>query len=386
MLRSDVALGRALALWLTARDPRARVSQVVERFRASSTQALRRIAKGMAVFSRGAPPGRNLFRSGGFFLRASTPGRRKTDGCALRFGTVMDPTRVERGIFVTRLVDRRRLCREHFEITLSVENFPSARPGQFIQVLCRPPDAPHTAELGGRFLRRPFSIAGLTRSGHEIRLEIVGRVVGSGTTWLSERSVGAAVGVLGPLGRPFSTPAERSSAILIAGGVGIPPIRWLAEYFRACEIDCVTIVGARTRDLLPVTLVGVPSTNGTPVMCVDAFARHDIRTTVTTDDGSCGLRGRTTDALAGLFKKRSLPDGIRVAACGPPAMLRAVGRMCIERGVSCELALERVMGCGMGTCQSCVVRVKDASAEAGWRYALCCREGPIFEARQLSWA
>lgn len=298
----------------------------------------------------------------------------------------MNPTTVERGIFVTRLVDRRRLCREHFEITLSVENFPSARPGQFIQVLCRPPDAPHTVELGGGFLRRPFSIAGLTRSGRETRLEIVGRVVGSGTTWLSERSVGETVGVLGPLGRPFSVPADQSSAILIAGGVGMPPIRWLAEHFRGRGMDCVAIVGARTRDLLPVGSVGVPSTDGTPVMCVDAFARHDIPTTVTTDDGSCGLRGRTTDALAGLFKNHSSPDAIRVTACGPSAMLQAVGRMCIERGASCELALERVMGCGMGTCQSCAVRVKDASAEAGWRYALCCCEGPVFEARQLCWA
>jgi dihydroorotate dehydrogenase electron transfer subunit len=75
-----------------------------------------------------------------------------------------------------------------------------------------------------------------------------------------------------------------------------------------------------------------------------------------------------------------------IYACGPEAMLRAVARLGLERGIATQVCMERVMACGMGTCQSCVVRVHDSSAEDGWRYRLCCTDGPVFDAREIVWA
>ena len=73
-----------------------------------------------------------------------------------------------------------------------------------------------------------------------------------------------------------------------------------------------------------------------------------------------------------------------IYACGPEPMLEAIARLANANGVPCQLALERVMACGMGTCQSCVVRVIDSAADEGWRYALCCTEGPVFDSTQLT--
>ena len=74
-----------------------------------------------------------------------------------------------------------------------------------------------------------------------------------------------------------------------------------------------------------------------------------------------------------------------VYACGPEPMLHAVARLCERHSIPCELALERVMACGLATCQSCVVKVSDHRAIDGWRYALCCTEGPVFDASRLLW-
>lgn len=303
------------------------------------------------------------------------------------------------GSFLAGVVEQRDLCREHFEVILCVTDFPQARPGQFVQIRCG--GAPnngvpcaaerHSASdervtyRPGPMLRRPFSIAGITRHGDDSHLSIVGRVVGPGTAWLSALRAGQDVGILGPLGRGFTLPQKGETALLIAGGVGLPPIRWLAEALAAKGVEASAIIGAQTRELLAVHLDSEPCSQGEMTACVREFARHGIPTTVTTDDGSCGLAGRVTDAMRRFESGASSGAPDFVFACGPDAMLRGVGRWCLDRAIPCELALERVMGCGMGTCQSCVVTIHDATASDGWRYALCCREGPVFAANRLKW-
>src|SRR5438105_5028 len=105
------------------------------------------------------------------------------------------------GVFLTRVLRRRMLCREHFELTVVALDFPLAEPGQFLQVLCRPANGSgsHSAPL----LRRPFSIAGLRRVAGGTEIDLIGRIVGQGTAWLGERRADDIVNVLGPLGRPF---------------------------------------------------------------------------------------------------------------------------------------------------------------------------------------
>lgn len=289
------------------------------------------------------------------------------------------------GIFLTTVCGRRTLCREHFEITLRLPSFPKAAPGQFVNVLCRDAGAIAEDGAGGAMLRRPFSIGGLRCTNDGVEVDMMGRVVGPGTAWLDALRVGDEVSLLGPLGHGFTMPARGERALLIAGGVGLPPIRWFGEILRKDGVSCDVIYGAQTRDLLPVSLREEPSRDGDFSLCVEEFARDGIATSITTDDGSCGLHGRVTDSLARRLASESSPSSLRVYTCGPEPMLRAVARMCAERGLRCEAAMERVMGCGMGTCQSCVVAVKDAGSAEGRRYALCCREGPVFDVATVCW-
>ena len=315
-------------------------------------------------------------------------------------GKAMTIQHHQSGLFVGEVVGCRTPCPEHFEISLAVEGFPHAIPGQFVQVRCCPlaqntyPEQPHE-DIGALvdsgnadlrpMLRRPFSIAGLRRTGTQCEIDILGRVVGVGTGRLATLVTGDVVDILGPLGRGFSAALPDKRVLLVAGGVGLAPIRWLGEKLRRDGMPCDSIYGARTRGLLPVALTETPSKHGALTLCVEAFAREGIRTAITTDDGTCGMRGRVTDRMVSYFDGCGDPSSIQVYACGPEPMLRAVGSLCVSRGIWCELALERMMGCGVGACQSCVVRVVDASSAEGWRYALCCTDGPVFDAAGVIW-
>lgn len=312
----------------------------------------------------------------------------------------MSPITTQSGIFQTRVASNRVVCREHFEITLAVEGFPAAAPGQFIQVLCHEPDAFCASTEDSEamiwstdacperpMLRRPFSIGGLRRTGQSTEIDIMGRVVGVGTAWLADLKAGEEVDILGPLGGAFVAPSVGESALLVAGGVGLPPIRWLGELLALGGVACRAIVGAQSEALVPLRITQPPENPAEFDYIADEFSRIKIPALITTDDGSFGLKGRVTDALKTLLDKACAPDVgvIRVYACGPEPMLKAVSEMCDECGVSCQVAMERVMGCGVGTCQSCVVPIKDAAAPDGWRYALCCREGPVFNSRVVLW-
>lgn len=301
-----------------------------------------------------------------------------------------------KGNFVSTVLRRRKLCREHFELTLSVSSFPDAAPGQFLQILCRDPEetcaisngdpsALPAPSLDAPMLRRPFSIGGLRRLSNAVEIDILARVVGPGTAWLDSRRVGDNVDLLGPLGRPFSMPPAGHTSILVAGGIGLPPIRWHGEILNKHGNNSIAIFGAQSKDLVPLTLDSIPDLHGTPTLCAQEFSRDNVPLAVTTDDGTCGLRGRVTDALDRLLNSGHRPERRRVFACGPEPMLRAVGAMCAKHAIPCELAMERVMACGMGTCQSCVIPVHDSSRDGGWRYALCCTEGPVFEAETIRW-
>lgn len=302
-----------------------------------------------------------------------------------------------RGHFVGRITRHRMPCREHFELTIRVDDFPDAIPGQFVQILCSTPTRRVSEEASaqdatlvraasaGVLLRRPFSIGGLRRKGRHCEIDIMGRVVGPGTAWLDARMPGDEVDLIGPLGCGFQLPEADVHALLIAGGVGLPPIRWLGESLTQKQVTTHAIFGAQTEELIPLSLTKRPEITAEFTPCVAEFAEHGIDTIITTDDGSCGVLGRVTDAMRAVLEANS-DTSFHVYACGPEPMLHAVARLAMEFNLPCHLALERVMACGMGTCQSCVVRVNDGGAEDGWRYALCCTEGPVFDAGRLAWS
>jgi dihydroorotate dehydrogenase electron transfer subunit len=321
-----------------------------------------------------------------------------------------------RGQFVAEVIENANLCREHFRLVLRVADFPVTEPGQFIQISCREPDAADAEsfeidhewvpgrslddpnrELVGplALLRRPFSLAGRRDTPRGVELDIIHRVVGVGTDWLSRLRVGDGVSILGPLGNRFTLPKPDQMAILVGGGVGIPPMLYLAA--KLAGRRAAAFCGALSRDLLPLTLTRDAAGNPNdfrPMEIVAEFSRHGIPTTITTDDGSFGFRGFVTQALERYLDSLSTQDSALstlIYTCGPEPMMKRVADIALARGIECQIAVERAMACGMGTCQSCCIRVRKPDPAqpplpgSDWCYRLACTDGPIFAAADLLW-
>lgn len=335
------------------------------------------------------------------------------------------PAACRRGRFDAVVELNRPLCREHFLLRVRVptaDTFPATRPGQFIQLGCRPPSVAIDAdefnghalewEPGQRpalsqpelchplaLLRRPFSLAGRGDDEQGTWLEVIHRVVGVGTAWLAALKPGDAVDLIGPIGNDFPLPAGKSLALLVGGGVGLPPMFYLAEALHVAGWRAVGFVGAMTRDLLAVTFdssdpKAAPNPQGLPQRSVTEFARYGFSSVITTDDGSLGLRGRITAGLERYLQQLSPADaaGAVVYTCGPEPMMHAVAKLAKAHGVECHVCLEQAMACGMATCQSCIVKIEDHQRPHGvtphgrpWRFKLACTDGPVFPAEVVVW-
>src|SRR5258706_6328402 len=175
--------------------------------------------------------------------------------------------------YPSQVVENAFICREHYRLVLRLPQFPPTEPGQFVQVACRDTGISYSPEreldcvegeplgtLGVElmqplaFLRRPFSLAGRSDGVDGVRLELIHRIVGVGTQWLSELKAEDIVDVLGPLGNRFRLPSEGEVPLLVGGGVGIPPMLYLAQKLMGKLGGA--FCGALTRDLLPLTVVG----------------------------------------------------------------------------------------------------------------------------------
>lgn len=314
-----------------------------------------------------------------------------------------------RGQFIATVLSNTALCREHYRLVLRVENFPPAAPGQFVQVLCRDWAQQHDRDVDWScdrrldgwsddligptaFLRRPFSLAGYRSLGSAAEVDLIHRAVGVATHWLSQLQPGQSVGLIGPLGNTFTLPSLQQSAILVGGGVGIPPMLFLAD--RLQGVPAVAFCGALCRQLLPLTVrhSSPPPANDEfmPRMNIEEFSRHGIASVVSTDDGSYGFRGYITQALERYLDSQQVKNPV-IYTCGPEAMMRRVADIALVRNLPCQVAAERAMACGMGTCQSCCIRVKKADpalpplAGRDWCYRLTCTDGPVFAAADLLW-
>ncbi len=286
-----------------------------------------------------------------------------------------------------------RICREHHRLTLHVTGFPAADPGQFVHI-CPPAICPNGAEtstvgVDRPFLRRAFSIAGLRRSGEGAELDLIYRVVGKATRWMQSLRPGDAVSLLGPLGNRFPVPPEKSLACLIAGGVGLPPMLWLAEALHRAGKRIIAFCGARRADLLPLTLD--PTHPADPAALharpsAEEFRRVGAEVVIATDDGSAGYSGHVGAALRAFTQANPFdPADTVFYTCGPEPMMAFVASLAGELGVECHVCMERAMACGTGLCQSCVVPVRDRTDPEGWRYRLCCTDGPVFDASNVLW-
>ena len=216
----------------------------------------------------------------------------------------------------------------------------AAVPGQFIAVY--PNDS-------ARLLPRPISICE-TDPEKEL-LRIVYRVAGEGTKELSSCRAGDTLSIMGPLGNGF--PLKDKKALLIGGGIGIPPMLELAKAL-SCEMTAV--LGYRDSQ---------------------TFLAEEIRKyaglAVATEDGSVGTKGTVLDAI----KAQGLKADI-IYACGPTPMLRALKEYAAKEGIECWLSLEQRMACGVGACLGCVCHSKEVDEHSNVRNKRVCKDGPVF--------
>ena len=231
--------------------------------------------------------------------------------------------------------------------------------GQFVNVSV-PGDCAH-------ILRVPLSFS----DANEARLVLEYAVVGEGTRRLSEMGVGDTSTLVGPCGVGWRTPRAEGRALLVAGGIGLPPIVACARMLARSRVGFDAVVGAQTaarhlNDDIE-TLRSLPPESGCDC------ARKVV---LTTDDGTLGVEGFTTDVMGSLVRERGYAQ---VYACGPEPMLAGVARLADEAGIECQVSLERMMGCGFGACSCCNVALRDGG------YALCCQDGPVFDAREVAW-
>lgn len=226
----------------------------------------------------------------------------------------------------------------------------AARPGQFVMASCGTTLDP--------LLRRPFSIHQSFTDG---ALQILVKVIGRGTRYLSELRPGAELSLIGPLGRGFGLSAA-SSVCLVGGGIGIAPLLFLAS-----QLPTAHTPSART------VLLG-SQTKADLIVLAKEFNQFGCQVHTATDDGSLGHHGYISDLLAGVL------FGVqKVFICGPHAMMSTVAGLCLEAGIACEASLEAHMACGLGACLGCTIQ------GSGSTYRHVCKHGPVFDTREVVW-
>lgn len=250
------------------------------------------------------------------------------------------------------IVENKKLTDALYLVTIAVDDIPNALlPGQFIHV--------QIPGMEGHILRRPFSVYYVDTE--TSTLTVLYQVVGFGSRHLTSLTKGAEVDVMGPVGTPWSAPAEAKRVLLVAGGVGSAPL-----YMHACELvsrglEVTVVLGAQTK-AAHVTQDRYSALVGDNLL-------------LATDDGSCGFAGFCTGVVEQQIAKNSFDY---VACCGPEPMMKAVSGMTLAAGIPTYISLEKRMACGIGACLSCVVMTKDGNKRA-------CVDGPVFDAAEVIW-
>ena len=242
------------------------------------------------------------------------------------------------------IVEKQSYGSQYFKLVLRhPSTLPEIMPGQFVEV--------EVKDNKNVYLRRPISIHDVDCNANTISLLI--QIVGKGTTTLSTMKVGDTINLVYPLGKGFSV--EGHNVLLVGGGCGLAPLLHTARCYHAKGIRPTVLLGGRNADLIPIK---------------DEFSQFaDLH--FATEDGSLGEKGLVT--THSMFGK----NYDRIVTCGPNPMMKAIARYANEHGIDCEVSLENSMACGIGACLCCV-----ADTDKG--HKCVCKEGPVFEAKDLT--
>ena len=244
-------------------------------------------------------------------------------------------------------------------------------PGQFVHLTCDP-SIP---------MRRPLSI--MRVDAREGWIELLYKVVGTGLRALAARAPGETVSLIGPIGQPFVVHPQRPRSVLIGGGVGIPPMIFLAERLRADPtFQPLVLMGSeipfpfRARPSV-IVIPGMPA--GT-IACMPLLEEWGVASRLASRSGFPGCFEGYVTELAGewlnCLSERERAE-VELFACGPTPMLAAASQLARRYGVPCQVSLEEFMACGVGGCAGCTVRVRTPQGDSMKRV---CVDGPVFDA------
>lgn len=277
------------------------------------------------------------------------------------------------------ILENKRVQGEYFKLTLEIPgDAPVPVPGQFYTIRCSDGTDP--------LLRRPLSMHRIMGGKGSLQLEILYRVIGKGTQWISHREKGQKMDTLGPLGNGFIIDPNEKDVALVAGGIGIAPLYAVGDQVRranpGARISIVHGVRNRTENFYEEACRGLG----------EVF--------VATDDGSHGFKGTAVELLAHLVSENRISGSASFFGCGPRAMLRALARISEAPPLSVQVTLEENMGCGFGACLSCALplRAERVRKDPQWPksflqhdeegkilYSLVCKDGPVYDIKEVDW-
>lgn len=238
------------------------------------------------------------------------------------------------------ITENKKVNDKYYKLSFSSKKLArSVKPGQFMQVAIN--------EQLDPFLRRPFSYYRVVGDRVEVLYEILGR----GTEMLTHMTKGTSLKVLGPLGKPFTPKVKKKKRVLIAGGVGVPPLIFLAEKHK---VDYL-LIGTKSK---------------AEVMPKKELKNVQAKVLYSTNDGSYGKKGFVTGLLQEIIAHEGA-ENLFIQTCGPNVMMQAVMDIAREQGIEGEASIDKTMACGIGICLGCMVKTPE-----GW--VPSCTEGPVF--------
>ena len=260
-----------------------------------------------------------------------------------------------------KILYNKRVKDNYFHLVLEAPRInKKSLPGQFLNIKVNAGYEP--------LLRRPFSVHRVKG----INIEILYEVVGNATGILSRRKSGEYLDVIGPLGNGFNYRlpiTDYRLPILVSGGMGVAPLVFLADtlahsqHCPAGKKKILVLIGAKTRNQL---------------LCEREFKRLGCNVKISTDDGSKGFKGQVTDLLKRVLRLAISDKRLAIYACGPRPMLKEISRISKKHKIPAQVSLEEHMACGIGVCLGCAVNTKEG-------FKRVCKEGPVFNADEISW-
>lgn len=243
------------------------------------------------------------------------------------------------------ITENTKLAEDIYSMWLESEDIAAdAKPGQFVSLYCND---------GSKLLPRPISICEIDKKKGQVRL--VYRIAGKGTKEIAQMKAQDTIEAMGPLGNGFTL--EGKKALLIGGGIGIPPMLGLAK-----QLECEKQIVLGYRDIT--------------FLDQEFFPYGEVY--ISTEDGSRGTKGNVLNAI----EANNLEADI-IFACGPTPMLRGIKAYALEHGITAQLSLEERMACGVGACLGCVCKTIQTDHHSNVKNKRICKDGPVFYAQEV---